>query len=172
MTNAIKDGSKDSGSMLASRTILGFDFGTYKIGIAVGQEVTGIANALTTLTAIKQKPNWDKISQIISEWRPTLLIVGLPLDKDGSNQEMTQRARRFGNQLQGRYHLKTVWIDERFSSLAAKSLIIEQIENNPKLGKKNTKNQLAEDAVAAQIIVQSWLDNPEIAVTEIDKNNA
>ncbi len=158
--------------MLGSRTVLGFDFGTYKIGIAVGQEVTGIANALTTLTAIKQKPNWNKISQIINEWQPTLLIVGLPLDKDGSNQEMTQRARRFGNQLQGRFNLKTVWIDERFSSLAAKSLIIEQIENNPKLGKKNTKNQLAEDAVAAQIIVQSWLDNPEIAVTEIDKNNA
>ncbi len=157
---------------MASRTVLGFDFGTYKIGIAVGQEVTGNANALTTITAIHNKPDWDKISGIISDWQPDLLIVGLPLDEDGSNQDMTQRARRFGNQLRGRYNLKTVWIDERFSSLAAKSLIIEQIENNPTLGKKNRNNDLAEDAIAAQIIVQSWLDNPDIAVQEIDKNNA
>lgn len=155
-----------------SRTVLGFDFGTYKIGIAVGQEVTGTANALTTITAVQQKPDWDKISQIINQWQPALLIVGLPLDEDGSNQKMTRRARRFGNQLQGRYNIITVWIDERFSSLAAKSLIIEQIENNPQLGKKNTKNTLAEDAIAAQLIVQSWLDNPEMAKTEIDKNNA
>ncbi len=166
------DASNTAKSNHGSRTVLGFDFGTYKIGLAVGQEVTGQANALTTLTAINHKPNWDKISQIISEWQPALLIVGLPLDEDGSNQDMTQRARRFGNQLRGRYHLETVWIDERFSSLAAKSLIIDQIENNPKLGKKNTKNDLAEDAVAAQIIVQSWLDNPDTAVTEIDKKNA
>ena len=74
-----------------------------------------------------------------------------------------------------RFNLNTVWIDERFSSLAAKSFIIEQIENSPQLGnigKKNTNNELAEDAIAAQIIVQSWLDNPEIAITEIDLNNA
>ncbi len=166
---SVNDASKPNPG---SRTVLGFDFGTYKIGVAVGQEVTGQANALTTLTAINHKPNWDKISQIISEWRPALLIVGLPLDEDGSNQDMTQRARRFGNQLRGRYYLETVWIDERFSSLAAKSLIIEQIDTNPKLGKKNTKNDLAEDAIAAQIIVQSWLDDPNTAVTEIDKKNA
>jgi putative Holliday junction resolvase len=159
-------------SITANRTVLGFDFGTYKIGIAVGQEITGNANALTTITAVQNKPDWNKISKIISEWQPALLIVGLPLDEDGSSQDMTQRARRFGNQLRGRYNLKTIWIDERFSSLAAKSLIIEQIENNPKLGKKNTNNCLAEDAIAAQIIVQSWLDNPEIAIVELDKNNA
>jgi len=155
-----------------SKTVLGFDFGTYKIGIAVGQEVTGLANALTTLTTVQNKPDWNSISRIINDWQPNLLIVGLPLDKDGSEQEMTSRARRFGNQLSGRYNIKTVWIDERFSSLAAKSLIIEQIENNPQLGKKNTKNVLAEDAIAAQIIVQSWLDNPEIALTELVINNA
>ncbi|MFV2059218.1 MAG: Holliday junction resolvase RuvX [Gammaproteobacteria bacterium] len=159
-------------TLKGTRTVLGFDFGTYKIGIAVGQEVTGNANALTTITAVQNKPDWNKISTIINEWQPALLIVGLPLDEDGSKQDMTQRARRFGNQLHGRYHLKTIWIDERFSSLAAKSIIIEQIETDPKLGKKNTKNDLAEDAIAAQIIVQSWLDNPEIAVLEIDKNNA
>jgi len=154
-----------------SRTVLGFDFGTYKIGIAVGQEITGLANALTTITAIQNNPDWDKISQIINDWQPDILVVGLPLDEDGSNQDMTQRARRFGNQLRGRYEVKTVWIDERYSSLAAKSLIIEQIEYNPQLGKKNSKNVLAEDALAAQIIVQSWLDNPEIAITELNKNN-
>jgi len=159
-------------SKQGSRTVLGFDFGTYKIGIAVGQEVTGTANALTTLTTVQHKPDWDKISSIISEWCPALLIVGLPLDEDGSKQDMTQRARRFGNQLRGRFNLKTLWIDERFSSLAAKSFIIDQIESNPKLGKKNTNNELAEDAIAAQIIVQSWLDNPENALTEIDLNNA
>ncbi|MFV1982744.1 MAG: Holliday junction resolvase RuvX [Thiohalomonadales bacterium] len=159
-------------SRQSPRTVIGFDFGTYKIGIAVGQEVTGIANALTTITAIQQKPDWDKISQIITEWQPALLIVGLPLNEDGSIQDMTQKARRFGNQLHGRYNLKTVWMDERFSSLAAKSLIIEQIENNHHPGKKNAKNDLAEDAIAAQIIVQSWLDNPEIAKTEIEINNA
>jgi len=165
VTKATNDSTS---SKQRSITVLGFDFGTYKIGIAVGQKITGTANALTTITAVQHKPDWNKISQLITEWQPELLIVGLPLDEDGSGQDMTQRARRFGNQLRGRFNLKTIWIDERFSSLAAKSLIIEQIENNPQLGKKNTKNNLAEDAIAAQIIVQSWLDNPEIAITELD----
>ena len=79
------------------RTLLGFDFGTKRIGIAIAQEVTDMANPLTTLTAVKHKPDWDSISKIIKEWQPDLLIVGLPLHMDGTEQPMTQAARRFSN---------------------------------------------------------------------------
>lgn len=135
------------------RTILGFDFGTKRIGIAIGQEVTGTVNPLTTVSAIKHKPDWDSISKIITEWQPDLLVVGLPLHMDGTEQEMTQAARRFSNQLNGRYQIPIALMDERLSSNEAESIIKEQSSSRDSLFPD--KAQI--DMISAQLILESWM---------------
>ena len=141
-------------SKVAARTLLGFDFGTQRIGIAVGQELTHSVTPLTTLKARNSKPDWEQISQLISEWQPDLLIVGLPLHMDGSEQTMTDAARRFGNQLKGRYNLPVEMVDERLSSYEAEELLQQQPASRRK---KQDKGYI--DQLAAQLILQSWLDN-------------
>ena len=136
-----------------NRTLLGFDYGKNRIGVAVGQEVTRTVTALCTLLSKHQKPDWDGISRLLEEWQPDLLVVGLPLQKDGSEQEMTKAARRFGNQLKGRYNLPVEMMDERYSSLEADALLREQ--RVPR-AKKNAPQY--NDHIAAQLILQSWLD--------------
>ena len=134
------------------RTLLGFDFGTKRIGIAIAQEVTGTANPLTTVTAVKHKPDWDSISKIIKEWQPDLLIVGLPLHMDGTEQPMTQAARRFSNQLNGRYQIPIALMDERLSSNEAESILNEQS------GCASVFQDKAQiDMISAQLILQSWM---------------
>lgn len=134
------------------RTLLGFDFGTKRIGIAIAQEVTDMANPLTTLTAVKHKPDWDSISKIIKEWQPDLLIVGLPLHMDGTEQPMTQAARRFSNQLNGRYQIPIALMDERLSSIEAESILNEQSGSSSLF---QDKAQI--DMISAQLILQSWM---------------
>ncbi len=136
-----------------SRTLLGFDFGRNRIGIAVGQEVTRTVTPLLTLLGKNQKPDWAGISQLIEEWRPDLLVVGLPLQEDGGEQDMSRAARRFGNQLKGRYNLPVEMVDERYSSLEANMMLREK--QAPR-AKKNA--QQYNDHIAAQLILQSWLD--------------
>ncbi|RLA00191.1 MAG: Holliday junction resolvase RuvX, partial [Gammaproteobacteria bacterium] len=84
------------------QTLLGFDFGKQRIGVAVGQSITGTATALCTLNARNQQPDWDRISELINNWRPDALIVGLPLHADGSDSKITTAARKFARQLEGR----------------------------------------------------------------------
>lgn len=136
------------------RTLLGFDFGTKRIGIAIAQEITGTANPLTTITAVKHKPDWDSISKIIKEWQPDLLIVGLPLHMDGTEQAMTQAARRFSNQLNGRYQIPVALMDERLSSNEAESILNEQSGSRPLF---QDKAQI--DMISAQLILQSWMSS-------------
>lgn len=131
-------------------TLLGFDFGEKRIGIAVGQSLTGSVTPLTTLSAVQQKPDWAGIEALIKEWQPDRLIVGLPLHMDGSEQSLTQRVKRFGNQLKGRYNLPVEWMDERLTSHAAESMLREQ-------GKKRSDKQDI-DKIAAALILQSWLE--------------
>ncbi len=149
------------------RTLLGFDFGTKRIGIAIAQEITGTANPLTTVTAIKHKPDWESISRIITEWRPDLLVVGLPLHMDGSEQPMTQAARRFSNQLNGRYQIPVALMDERLSSNEAESILNEQS------GFRSTvfQDKAQIDMISAQLILQSWmsLQKNEAAQQQTDK---
>ena len=139
------------------RTLLGFDFGTKRIGIAIGQEVTGTVNPLTTVTAIKHKPDWDSITKIIKEWQPDLLVVGLPLHMDGTEQKMTQAARRFSNQLHGRYHIPIALMDERLSSHEAESILNEQSSSRDSLFPD--KAQI--DMISAQLILESWMSQKE-----------
>ena len=129
-------------------TLLGFDYGLQRIGVAVGQELTGTARALATVRARDGKPDWDMISELIRTWRPDALVVGLPLQADGSDSEFTRSVKRFIQQLEDRYKLPVHSMDERLSSYAAAQ------------GEWNEKHELKSkgiDAVAAKEILQSWL---------------
>lgn len=139
--------------MSRPRTLLGFDYGTRRIGVAVGQEVTRSVAPLTTLSRKTDKPDWDAITRLIAEWQPDLLIVGLPLTLDGEDQEMTRRARRFGNQLKGRYNLPVELVDERLTSYEAQGLLRQRSHSGA--GRNDSQ---AVDEVAAQLILQSWFD--------------
>ena len=128
------------------QTLLGFDFGTQRIGIAVGQSITGTATALCTINSSHGKPDWDRITELIEHWRPDALVVGLPLHDDGSYSDISKAARKFAQQLEGRYRLPVHSMDERLSSYAARQHM------------KRTASKQEVDAVAAMIILQNWLE--------------
>lgn len=147
-----------------SSTFLGFDFSQNKIGIAVGQRLTGTANALTTLKSHHKKVDWQGIDRILEEWRPAALIVGLPLTMDGEEQETTETAKIFGKQLIERYNLPIHFMDERLTSREASHILGYDGHTSPrrhsKAGKKVKKNRQQGydiDQLAAQLILQSWL---------------
>ncbi len=127
-------------------TLLGFDYGPAKIGVAVGQTMTGTASPLETLRAVQQRPDWDGISRLISTWEPQELVVGLPFNMDDTEAEPADKARRFARQLEGRYHLKVHLVDERLTSIEAKRLLDRKPKNIEEL-----------DAIAAQLILETWL---------------
>ncbi len=132
-------------------TLLGFDYGIKRIGVAVGQQLTCSANALTTITALQGKPDWESIAKLIQEWKPDALVVGIPYHMDGSEQEMTRTAHRFCRQLEGRYRLPVHGADERLSSW-----VVEHRER--KRGEKPGDI----DAQAARVILQDWLQQNRI----------
>lgn len=133
------------------QTLLGFDFGMRRIGVAVGQHVTGTATALTTLAARDGQPDWTQIAQLIEDWRPDALVVGLPLQLDGTASDLTRAAQRFARRLEGRFRLPVFLHDERLSSHAAERWVREHAGKLPDSG--------TTDRVAAQIILQDWLDS-------------
>lgn len=134
-----------------TQTILAFDFGTYSIGCAVGQSITGTAQGLLSFKARDGIPNWDQIGKVIAEWQPDLLVVGLPLNMDGTEQPLTQRARKFGNRLNGRFNLPVAFQDERLTTVAAKSEIFSRG------GYKALKKDKV-DSISACLILESWFE--------------
>jgi len=135
-----------------AKTVLGFDFGTKSIGVAVGQHITASATPLLSLKAVDGIPNWDEIAKLIQEWQPDLVVVGLPLNMDGTEQEMTHRARKFANRLNAKFGVKIFTQDERLTTTDAKARLFE-------LGgyKALTKGQV--DAVSAVLIIESYFEN-------------
>lgn len=129
---------------------IAFDYGVKSIGVAVGQKITGTASPLSALKANDGIPNWQTIADVFAEWQPDNLLVGLPLNMDGSEQEITQRARKFANRLHGRFGLTVHTHDERLSTVDAKARLFE-------LGgfKKLTKEKV--DSVSACLIYESWV---------------
>lgn len=132
-------------------TVLGFDFGERRIGVASGQTITASATPLTTLNAINQKPDWAAIEKLIQDWQPDALVVGLPTCLDGSESDMTRRAQRFCRQLEGRFHLPVHTMNEGLTSFEAE----QYLKKNTKLGQHNKQDI---DKMAAAIILQSWLE--------------
>ncbi len=119
-----------------TKTILAFDFGEKRIGVAVGNTITKTAEALKIIQGKNQDEKFKAIEALIQEWQPQLLVVGLPTHPDGAEHEMTQKAKRFGNQLHGRFQKEVVWVDERYTSVSV---------------------QDGNDALAAQLILQQYL---------------
>ena len=104
----------------ASRRVMAFDFGTRRIGVAVGQELLGTGQPVALIPARDGIPDWQLIESLLQEWRPDLVVVGLPLNMDDTENEMCARARKFGKRLHGRYHVPVEMVDERLTSFEAK----------------------------------------------------
>jgi putative Holliday junction resolvase len=139
-------------SKIPSDTYLGFDFGNKKKGVAVGQSTTAIASPLKTLRSINQTPNWALISQLVTEWEPAGFVVGISKQADGSDNIITPRMLKFCRQLEGRYNLPVYPIDEALSTFEAKQLLFDDLHVSA--------NKLwdVQDQLAAQLILQSWLN--------------
>lgn len=127
-----------------TRTLLGFDYGEKRIGVAVGQTLTATATPLTTIPVSRQQPDWNLISDLIATWQPDALVVGMPLTMHDESQPLTESAARFARQLKGRYHLPVYQADERLSSHEARQRI---------------RSSRGVDPVAAQVILETWLDD-------------
>lgn len=134
------------------RIALGFDFGRARLGVAIGEAVTGTARPLRTLPARQQRPDWDAIARLIAEWRPDWLVVGVPRHADDTASATTQAALRFSRQLQGLFGLPVATIDERLSSWEA-----EQREFETTSRRRSHDSML--DAQAAAVILESWFNH-------------
>jgi len=140
---------------MIGKTVIAFDYGINQIGLAVGQTLTGSANGIDVLRARDGQPNWDQVQSVIETWRPSLLLVGLPLNMDGTESDFCGRARKFGRRLHGRFGLETLMVDERLSTREAKS------RDRERSGKtRQNYRQDPIDNIAAQIILESWLSDP------------
>jgi putative Holliday junction resolvase len=127
-------------------TLLGFDFGPRKIGVAVGQTITGSASPLTTIRSRRDKPDWPRIEALMREWRPSAAVVGLPFNMDDTETLLAPTARRFARQLAGRFDLEVHLVDERLTSLDARRQLA---------GAAASGGQV--DAFAAKLILETWL---------------
>lgn len=124
--------------------VLGFDFGLKRIGVAVGNNVTATASALAPLRANEGNPDWEAVRRLLEEWKPQRLVVGLPLNMDGTPSEMSARAERFARRLEGRFNLRCEMMDERLSTFEARGLIAE------------SGSEASRDSVAACLVLESW----------------
>ncbi len=134
-----------------AQTVMGFDFGMKNIGVAVGQQLTGTASGVTALKARDGIPDWQQIADLIQQWQPQQLVVGLPLNMDGSEQQMTASARKFGNRLNNRFNIPVAWQDERLTTF-------EAVDTMGLRNKFQSAKRSDVDRLSAQIILQSWLD--------------
>ncbi|MBL6690080.1 MAG: Holliday junction resolvase RuvX [Pseudomonadales bacterium] len=123
--------------------IMGFDFGTTKIGVAIGQKITGTATPIAIVPAKDGIPDWSILDKLMKEWQPEVFVVGLPINMDGTESDMSLAAQKFSRRLNGRYQKTAHLMDERLSTFEAKSF--------------DDPDQL--DAIAAKLILESWLAN-------------
>ncbi|KMT66394.1 Holliday junction resolvase RuvX [Catenovulum maritimum] len=133
------------------RTVMAFDYGTKSIGVAIGQELSYSTKSLAALKAKDGIPNWDLIEKELNNWKPDLLLVGLPLNMDGTEQEITQRAKKFANRLHGRFGYPVETYDERLTTVDAKSYLFE-------VGGYRNLQKDKIDSKSAEIILMSWFE--------------
>lgn len=139
-----------------NQQLLCFDFGLSSIGIATGQTEMGIATPLPELKAKEGSPEWSLVAKLISEWQPKKLLVGLPLNMDGSESPLSKKARKFGNRLHGRFGLEVEMVDERLTSHSAKEEMAAVGYNKGHKG--NYKNKPI-DSVAACLILEQYFSS-------------
>lgn len=132
----------------AQGTILAFDFGMRRIGVAVGETLTGSARPLTTLHCRDGAPDWSRVAELLAQWRPVRLVVGLPRRLDGEDSDLTRAAQRFANRLAGRFELPVNTTEEQLSSVEAERILAERG------GRRRDKSEV--DRLAAAIILESY----------------
>lgn len=131
--------------------VMGFDFGTRRMGVAVGQRLTQNTQALAPFKAKDGIPNWDELQRLVDEWQPDAFVVGLPLNMDGSASEMSRRANKFANRLCNRFRRPSFTQDERLTSYEAKGIVMAE-SGERDFGAHSV------DGLAAQLILQSWME--------------
>lgn len=136
---------------MTTQTVMGVDFGTISIGFAIGQTLTGTANPVAAVKAKDGVPNWQDVEKLIKEWQPDLVVVGLPLNMDGTEQPMTARAKKFANRLHGRFGVQVTTHDERLTTVDAKADLFAAG------GYRNLKKGNV-DAKSAAVILESWFE--------------
>ncbi|OHV08951.1 Holliday junction resolvase RuvX [Kushneria phosphatilytica] len=136
------------------RLIMAFDFGSRRIGVAVGNELLGSASELAPLPCRDGIPDWERVARLIDEWQPALFVVGLPLHMDGSESEMSLRARKFARRLNGRFGRPFEMFDERGSTREAKRIAHEE-------GHAGNYRQHGVDGIAAELILSQYLSHLE-----------
>jgi putative Holliday junction resolvase len=134
--------------------VLGFDFGRRRIGLAVGQTLTGTASPVGALPARDDGPDWPSVKQCIHEWAPSRLVVGVPYNMDGSDTVLTAACRAFGDELARRFGLPVEFVDERLTSRAATDELREARRSGAKTRRVRPEDV---DANAARLIVETWL---------------
>jgi len=138
-------------------TLLAFDFGTKRIGVAVGNTLLRSASPLITIAEEKTEVRFAEIAYLLDEWQPAALVVGLPSNDDGTGHELTALCRRFANRLKGRFKLPTILLDERYTSLVASAQLNEA-------GIYGRKQKALLDQYAAQQILQAYFDEPQSGI--------
>jgi putative Holliday junction resolvase len=133
------------------KSLLAFDYGTKNIGVAYGQTLTASARELKGLKARDGVPDWTQIDKLLQEWQPDLVLVCLPLNMDGSESELSTRARKFANRLHGRFGVQIELMDERLSSFEAKGEVMARG------GARDYKHNPV-DSIAARLILEAWLN--------------
>jgi putative Holliday junction resolvase len=123
-------------------TVLAFDFGLRKIGVATGQAITHTASEIATVRARDGVPDWNAVDALVRQWRPDALLVGLPLNMDDTESEMSTRAKRFAKKLRSRYRLRVNLVDERLTSFEARGM---------------SDDLDAQHAIAARLIAETFL---------------
>lgn len=136
------------------RSVLAFDFGLVQIGVAVGNTLLRSTQPLAILRAREGIPDWQALEQVVRDWQPDLLLVGDPLNMDGSDSELCERARKFARRLHGRLGLPVTMVDERLTSFEAKQVSREQ-------GHRGDYKRRPIDSQAAELVLQSWLNDLE-----------
>ncbi|MDR5820817.1 Holliday junction resolvase RuvX [Caballeronia sp. LZ043] len=139
--------------MSREATLLAFDYGEKRIGVAVGNTLTRQARALLTLENRNSDYRFLEVGKLLDEWKPNAVVVGMPMHPDGTPHKMSALAKRFGNQVNGRFNVPVQWVDERYSSVDAKADLRERGVHT------NARGRFDEiDAEAARVILQQYLD--------------
>jgi putative Holliday junction resolvase len=129
-----------------------FDFGLKRIGVAIGSDLIRKARQLSPMKAKDGIPNWQELEKLLREWQPKAVIVGLPLNMDGTESELSTRARKFGNRIHGRFHTVVHMHDERLSSYEAKGMVLEE-KGHVDFGDHSV------DGLAACLVLESWFES-------------
>lgn len=139
---------------ISHQMIMAFDFGTQKMGVAIGQAAIESSTPLTLFPMKDGIPDWNQLLKIVQEWKPTLFLVGLPLNMDDSESELSARARKFARRLRHQTNITTWMVDERLTTREAR----DELESYQEQGRAK---KIAADSLAASLLIQSWYRDPQ-----------